>query len=100
MLDKNNLERESYLIKLLKADSRKTVLIFSKSHLPDSGEKLRAKKLDMIAANDISGSDAGFGSENNRVSLLLPDGSIEELPLLAKEQVAERIVTRLAAALK
>lgn len=72
----------------------------SRDLLRNAAEKLRAKKLDMIAANDIGASDAGFGSEDNRVSLLLPDGSIEELPLMAKEQVAERIVVRLAAALK
>lgn len=59
-------------------------------------EKLASKKLDLLAANDISASDAGFGVETNRVILLYPDGRREELPLLTKIEVAGQILTRAA----
>jgi phosphopantothenoylcysteine decarboxylase/phosphopantothenate--cysteine ligase len=59
-------------------------------------EKLASKKLDLLAANDISAPDAGFGVETNRVILLYPDGRREELPLLNKIEVAGHILTRAA----
>lgn len=37
--------------------------------------KLQRKNLDFIAANDISRSDIGFGSEQNLVTLFFADGS-------------------------
>lgn len=62
--------------------------------------KLENKKLDLIVANDISAADAGFESDFNRVSLLYPNGSREDLPLLSKEAVAEAIFARLVPLLK
>jgi phosphopantothenoylcysteine decarboxylase/phosphopantothenate--cysteine ligase len=43
-------------------------------------------------ANDISVPDAGFEVDTNRVTLLFPDGRQESLPLMSKEQVADRIL--------
>ena len=54
-------------------------------------DKLRRKKCDLIAANDVSRPGAGFGSDNNAVSLYGPEGLVEHIPLAAKRQVAERI---------
>jgi phosphopantothenoylcysteine decarboxylase/phosphopantothenate--cysteine ligase len=54
-------------------------------------EKLARKKLDLIVANDITASDAGFAVDTNRVVFITPQG-IEELPLLTKEAVAQRII--------
>jgi uncharacterized protein (DUF952 family) len=62
--------------------------------------KLAAKKLDLIAANDISAPDAGFGADTNRVTLLDPAGNAEALPLLTKMEVAERVLERVAALLQ
>ncbi len=63
-------------------------------------QKLTSKKLDFIAANDISASDAGFAVETNRVTLLYPDGRREALPLMSKGETAEAIVERVAALLE
>jgi phosphopantothenoylcysteine decarboxylase/phosphopantothenate--cysteine ligase len=52
--------------------------------------KLFAKGADLIVANDVSSSDAGFDVSTNRVSLVLPD-RVEEMPLLSKREVADRI---------
>jgi len=53
------------------------------------------KKLDMIVANDITASDAGFGVDTNRVTLITPHDE-ETLPLLSKEEVAARVVAWVA----
>lgn len=58
--------------------------------------KLERKRLDIIAANDVSASDAGFGVDNNRVTLFHKDGRIDELPLITKAEVADRIVHAVA----
>ena len=72
----------------------------SQDLLENAARKLEAKKLDVIAANDISASDAGFGVETNRITLLYPDGSREALPLMGKEEAAEILISRLAALLE
>jgi phosphopantothenoylcysteine decarboxylase/phosphopantothenate--cysteine ligase len=56
--------------------------------------KLAAKHLDLIVANDVSQEGAGFACETNRVVLLDPDGGVDELPLLSKREVAQRILDR------
>lgn len=63
--------------------------------LANAREKMERKRLDMIVANDISASDAGFEVDTNRVSLLYADGRVESLPLMSKEAVAEEIIKRL-----
>ncbi len=72
----------------------------SRDLLVNASEKLKSKKLDLIAANDISASDAGFGVETNRVTLLFANGKRESLPLMSKAEVAEIIVARIAALLE
>jgi phosphopantothenoylcysteine decarboxylase/phosphopantothenate--cysteine ligase len=61
--------------------------------------KLEAKNLDLIAANDVTGQDAGFGAHTNRVVLLDREGGREELPLMSKAAVAEEIMARTSALL-
>jgi phosphopantothenoylcysteine decarboxylase/phosphopantothenate--cysteine ligase len=59
-----------------------------------AAEKLRDKGCDLIVANDVSERGSGFGSDTNRVVLLGRDGSVERLPQLAKDDVADRILDR------
>lgn len=56
--------------------------------------KLRQKRLDLVVANDISKSDSGFDSDNNRVSIIDSDGGQQELPLLSKEDISHRLLDR------
>jgi len=56
--------------------------------------KLRRKGCDLIVANDVSRSDAGFESDRNAVWFVWPGGDVEELPLLPKEEVARRLLDR------
>jgi phosphopantothenoylcysteine decarboxylase/phosphopantothenate--cysteine ligase len=60
----------------------------------NAGEKLKAKNLDLIVANDVSREDAGFGSDTNRVKILSRDGEVEDCPLMTKEETADRILDR------
>ncbi len=59
-------------------------------------KKLKEKNLDLIAANDITQPDSGFGTETNRVTIIDKSGEVEELPLMTKREVAEEILDRVA----
>jgi phosphopantothenoylcysteine decarboxylase/phosphopantothenate--cysteine ligase len=54
-------------------------------------DKLRRKGLDLVVANDVSDPASGFGSAMNRVWLSYRDDRVEDLPLMTKEKVAERL---------
>ena len=69
----------------------------SQALIENAGDKLKAKKLDLIVANDITAKDAGFGMDTNRVVLLYPNGKQERLPLMTKTEAADIILERLAA---
>ena len=69
----------------------------SRDLLENAAAKLSSKKLDMIAANDITASDAGFGADTNHVTLIYADGRKEALPLMSKTEVAEAIIEHIAA---
>jgi phosphopantothenoylcysteine decarboxylase / phosphopantothenate---cysteine ligase len=56
--------------------------------------KLAAKRVDLMVANDVSADDAGFEVDTNRAVLLDADGGADALPLLAKSELAERILDR------
>ncbi|MFP3983079.1 MAG: bifunctional phosphopantothenoylcysteine decarboxylase/phosphopantothenate--cysteine ligase CoaBC [Desulfurivibrionaceae bacterium] len=53
--------------------------------------KLTSKGLDLIVVNNILADDAGFASENNRVIIIDREKQVTELPLLSKEETANRI---------
>ena len=62
-------------------------------------DKLRRKGADLLVANDVAEPGSGFGSDTNRVSILGADGSREDLPLMAKREVADRLLDRVVALL-
>ncbi len=62
-------------------------------------EKLRRKGADLLVANDVAEAGSGFGTDTNRVVILGADGSRDELPLLPKREVADRLLDRVAALL-
>ncbi len=59
--------------------------------LESSRKKLKEKNLDMIVANNLNTDGAGFGTETNVVTLITPERE-EELPLLSKQEAADRIL--------
>jgi phosphopantothenoylcysteine decarboxylase / phosphopantothenate---cysteine ligase len=72
----------------------------SENLITNAADKLRRKQLDLIAANDITAPDAGFGADTNRVVLIDKHGTREELPLLPKYEVANRLLDRIQPLLK
>jgi phosphopantothenoylcysteine decarboxylase/phosphopantothenate--cysteine ligase len=59
--------------------------------------KLKAKRLDLMVANDAR---QAMGADVNQVTLLDASGGVEELPLLPKEEVAERVMDRVVELLR
>jgi phosphopantothenoylcysteine decarboxylase/phosphopantothenate--cysteine ligase len=68
--------------------------------LKNARQKLEAKGLDLIVANDINATDAGFEVDTNRVTLLDRSGGNEELPLLSKAEVAQIVLEKVVGLLK
>ena len=60
--------------------------------LKNARKKLSQKKLDLIAVNDVSAADSGFAVDTNRVTLMSSEGEEIALPLLTKDEVAEKIL--------
>ena len=71
----------------------------SEALLNNARSKLSAKGLHLIVANDITATDSGFDVDTNRVTLVDRDGGVEELPLLLKSEVADRILDRVVSLL-
>lgn len=68
----------------------------SQDLLANAAAKLGRKGLDLIAANDITAPDAGFGTDTNRVVLLDAAGEQQPLELASKAVIAEKIMGRVA----
>jgi phosphopantothenoylcysteine decarboxylase/phosphopantothenate--cysteine ligase len=62
--------------------------------IANAKKKLAAKNLDLIVANNVTVPGAGFGADTNKVTLLFKDGRVEDLPLMSKREVAERVMGR------
>jgi phosphopantothenoylcysteine decarboxylase/phosphopantothenate--cysteine ligase len=67
--------------------------------LQHAQQKLERKHLDLIVANDVSAPDSGFAVDTNQVTLIHRSGEVESLPLLGKDEVADRVLDRVAALL-
>ena len=59
--------------------------------LANSRAKLRKKNLDMIAANNLKVSGAGFGGDTNVITLITPDSEMQ-LPLMSKDAAADAML--------
>ncbi|MDE6214574.1 MAG: bifunctional phosphopantothenoylcysteine decarboxylase/phosphopantothenate--cysteine ligase CoaBC [Lachnospiraceae bacterium] len=64
--------------------------------LENSRQKLVKKNIDMIVANNLKQEGAGFGTDTNVVALLTREET-RELPLLSKEEVADRLLDHILA---
>ena len=72
----------------------------SENLVANAKKKLETKHLDLIVANDITRADSGFDADTNRVTIIDKKGKAEELPLMSKREVAERILDRVKGMLK
>ena len=60
-------------------------------------DKLKRKNLDLIVGNLIGAPDAGFESDTNRMKIFFRDGSVEDLPLMDKDEAAHVLLDRIGA---
>ncbi|WP_031516165.1 bifunctional phosphopantothenoylcysteine decarboxylase/phosphopantothenate--cysteine ligase CoaBC [Desulfofalx alkaliphila] len=58
--------------------------------------KLRQKNLDLLVANDVSVPGAGFDVDTNIVKIFNRNGTVIDLPMMTKEEVAKHILDLVA----
>ena len=62
--------------------------------IENAKNKISKKNLDFIVANDLTKEGAGFGVDTNIVKIIDKDGSIEEYPIMKKNEVANVILDK------
>jgi len=67
--------------------------------LPNALEKLKAKELSLIVANDVSRNDIGFEVDTNQVTIINKEGATTDLPLMTKADTAWSIIDHVVIAL-
>ena len=72
----------------------------SEDMVANARRKLEQKGLDLMVANDITDADSGFDVDTNKVTLIDKSGKAEELPLMSKREVAEKVLDRVTELLK
>ena len=83
-----NHERKKRLVRIGFAAETGDVITYARN-------KLAAKRLDLLVANDVSRSDSGFGAETNKVYIFHATGAMEDLPVMPKTGVAATIWDRI-----
>tara|TARA_Y100000590_G_scaffold454154_1_gene600439 strand:+ start:1092 stop:2315 length:1224 start_codon:yes stop_codon:yes gene_type:complete len=68
--------------------------------VPNARKKMIEKKLDVIAANDVSYPDSGFESENNKIILVDKHGGEEDLGMLTKQEASTKILDKIKTIIK
>jgi phosphopantothenoylcysteine decarboxylase/phosphopantothenate--cysteine ligase len=68
--------------------------------IANAKKKLTGKALDMIIANDVSAKDGVFGADTNKVTIINKVGKQEDLPLMSKREVADKILDNVVKMLK
>ncbi len=63
-------------------------------HIANAMDKIKKKNLDLIVVNDVSREDRGFAADSNEVRMIDREGNEEAVPLMSKEDVADRILDR------
>ena len=64
--------------------------------IANAQKKLTAKGAQLMVANDVTATDAGFGTDTNRITILDTAGGSEVVPLMSKYDCAMRILDRVA----
>ena len=68
----------------------------SENLVQNAAGKLERKGLDLLVANDITATDAGFAVDTNRVIILDAEGGQQSFDLASKTRIAETIIARAA----
>ncbi|MEZ4596901.1 MAG: bifunctional phosphopantothenoylcysteine decarboxylase/phosphopantothenate--cysteine ligase CoaBC [Chloroflexota bacterium] len=57
-------------------------------------EKAARKRVDILVANDVAEPGSGFGTDTNRVTIIVPGQPPDPWPQLTKREVADRLLDR------
>ena len=93
-----DLERTTDILTSLSAQRTTQLMVGFAAETNDlivrAKNKLTAKGLDLIVANDVTTEGAGFGSDQNVATLIDRQGTMTELPLMPKRALADAILDR------
>jgi phosphopantothenoylcysteine decarboxylase/phosphopantothenate--cysteine ligase len=65
------------------------------NEVENAQQKLKRKKADLIVLNSLNDKDSGFGTATNKVAIFDNNGSMIEMPLLTKNQLANELVLKM-----
>ena len=89
------LTRDNDILKMLGESKTHRILVGfaaeSNNVIENANKKLINKNLDFIVANDITASDTGFGSDDNKVIIISKDNKAMHLDKMSKKEVASNI---------
>ena len=95
------MEKTDDILKYLGQNKKKQFLcgfsMETENMVENSRAKLDKKNLDMIVANNLKVSGAGFGTDTNIVTIITKDKEVE-LPKMSKEEVADELLTLISGA--
>jgi phosphopantothenoylcysteine decarboxylase/phosphopantothenate--cysteine ligase len=63
--------------------------------LKNAYDKLLAKNMDLIVANDLSRPGSGFQYDTNSVRVIDRSGTVRKFPLMTKTKIADRVLDRI-----
>lgn len=93
-----DLERTIDILSLLSAQRTTQLIVGFAAETSDliahAKDKLGAKGLDLIVANDVTTEGAGFGSDQNAATLIDRQGTMTALPLMPKRALADTILNK------
>ncbi|MEE1282130.1 MAG: bifunctional phosphopantothenoylcysteine decarboxylase/phosphopantothenate--cysteine ligase CoaBC [Acutalibacteraceae bacterium] len=94
------LKRTKDILKQLGANKKETQFIcgFSmetENMMENSIRKLESKNIDMIVANNLKQNGAGFGTDTNVITIITKTDCIE-LPIMSKEECAEKLLDKIS----
>ena len=93
-----DLERTTDILASLSAQRTTQLMVGFAAETSDlisrAKDKLIAKGLDLVVANDVTTEGAGFGSDQNAATLIDRQGAMTELPLMPKRALADVILNR------
>jgi phosphopantothenoylcysteine decarboxylase/phosphopantothenate--cysteine ligase len=93
-----NLEPTPDILNELGSTKNGTVLVGfaaeTEDHVKHGLEKLKSKNLDLIVVNPVSGPDSAFDSDMNHATIIDKSGKTEEIPLVSKSVMADKILDR------
>jgi phosphopantothenoylcysteine decarboxylase/phosphopantothenate--cysteine ligase len=93
------LERNPDILYQMGKNKGKKILVGfaaeTKNIISQAKLKLDKKNLDLIVVNQVLQKKGGFGSDNNEATLIDYEGRIDALPLMSKEELADKIIDKI-----